>query len=156
MTYVQLSSGTSAQRCWDQFGALCAKVSLTPCSPRVSALEKPPQRRSPDGVYRKWAGILGATPTLSRHLAITCLLLNVLFPGTGTAPAGLALPRTPRAPGGGGRGQEAEQLVLACINLWVGPSQLFTVTFLVIGWLWSLHPPHPGGPFLREVLQMLG
>ncbi|XP_035255670.1 protein SPEC3-like [Anguilla anguilla] len=96
-----------------------------------------PRRHSPVGIHRKWVGILGAIPNLSKHLAITCLLLNIFLPGTGTMLAGLALlccPQNTRKR----RGQEADPLVLACINLWVGLSQLFTVTFLLIGWLWSL------------------
>ncbi|KAJ8361442.1 hypothetical protein SKAU_G00179670 [Synaphobranchus kaupii] len=96
-----------------------------------------PQECGPEGLHRKWVGILGAIPTLSKHLAIICLLLNILLPGTGTMLAGLALlccPQSTRKR----QGQEADRLVLACINLWVGLSQLFTVTFLLIGWLWSL------------------
>ncbi|MGH0128670.1 UNVERIFIED_CONTAM: hypothetical protein FKN15_064872 [Acipenser sinensis] len=31
-----------------------------------------------------------------------------------------------------------ERLALVCFNLWVGLAQLFTVTFLLIGWVWSI------------------
>ncbi|XP_041066011.1 protein SPEC3-like [Carcharodon carcharias] len=31
-----------------------------------------------------------------------------------------------------------EILTLVCLNVWVGISQLFTVPFLLVGWLWSI------------------
>lgn len=34
--------------------------------------------------------------------------------------------------------KEDQKTVTLCVNVWVGVSQLFTVTFLFVGWFWSL------------------
>ncbi|XP_072907611.1 protein SPEC3-like [Hemitrygon akajei] len=82
--------------------------------------------------------ITTAIPYMSRPMAVTCLLLNIIVPGTGTILAGFTLvccsdPGTPT----GSRSSD-ERLALFCLNVWVGVSQLFTVPFLLVGWLWSI------------------
>ena len=32
---------------------------------------------------------------------------------------------------------ETDVIVTLCVNIWVGVSQLFTVSFLLVGWFWS-------------------
>nr|XP_032804403.1 uncharacterized protein LOC116939749 [Petromyzon marinus] len=117
-------------------------------------------------------GMKAAIPAMSVPLAVLCLLLNIILPGSGicvyvnfayTACTGRGTVKTqcPRAVLGGagtvlsaislcccaaevgearvargGGGSDAASL--ACLNLWVGVSQLLTVTFLLVGWLWSV------------------
>lgn len=33
---------------------------------------------------------------------------------------------------------DQDPILIACVNLWVGLAQLFTVTFLLVGWFWSV------------------
>ena len=33
---------------------------------------------------------------------------------------------------------EQDVFLILCVNTWVGVAQLFTVTFLLVGWFWSL------------------
>ncbi|XP_078452732.1 uncharacterized protein LOC144720114 [Lampetra planeri] len=72
-------------------------------------------------------GMKAAIPAMSVPLAILCLLLNIILPGSGTVLSAISLC-------GGG----SDAASLACLNLWVGVSQLLTVTFLLVGWLWSV------------------
>ncbi|XP_043552784.1 protein SPEC3-like [Chiloscyllium plagiosum] len=82
--------------------------------------------------------ITGAIPCMSRSMAVFCLILNIILPGTGTILSGFTLlccsePATPT-----GRKTSDEMMALVCLNVWVGISQLFTVPFLLVGWLWSI------------------
>ncbi|XP_055495336.1 protein stum-like [Leucoraja erinacea] len=91
-----------------------------------------------DDPQMKPTKITAAIPYMSRPLALGCLLLNIIVPGTGTIVSGLSLlccsePATPT-----GSKSSDETLALVCLNVWVGISQLFTVPFLLVGWLWSI------------------
>ncbi|KAK1170876.1 hypothetical protein AOXY_G7821 [Acipenser oxyrinchus oxyrinchus] len=98
-----------------------------------------PWKHSEDIINRKTAGIVGAIPIMTMPLAVICLLLNIIIPGTGTVLSGLTLLCHPVPPTlAGGVGGSNERLALVCLNLWVGLAQLFTVTFLLIGWVWSI------------------
>ncbi|EYC04233.1 hypothetical protein Y032_0089g2300 [Ancylostoma ceylanicum] len=79
-----------------------------------------------------------AIPFLPVPVALLCLFLNVVIPGTG-----LCLRydtfrdiRTVHGPATG----ESEGGTEAChvVNLLVGVSQFFTITFLFVGWFWSI------------------
>ncbi|XP_058881043.1 protein SPEC3-like [Acipenser ruthenus] len=97
-----------------------------------------PWKHSED-INRKTAGIVGAIPIMTTPLAVICLLLNIVIPGTGTVLSGLTLLCRPVPSAlAGGVGGSDERLALVCLNLWVGLAQLFTVTFLLIGWVWSI------------------
>ncbi|CAN0406445.1 unnamed protein product [Lampetra fluviatilis] len=87
-------------------------------------------------------GMKAAIPAMSVPLAILCLLLNIILPGSGicisvnfayTACTGRTVLSAISLCGGG-----SDAASLACLNLWVGVSQLLTVTFLLVGWLWSV------------------
>ncbi|CAJ0590189.1 unnamed protein product [Cylicocyclus nassatus] len=76
-----------------------------------------------------------AIPFLPVPVALTCLVLNVIFPGTGTVLSGitalcLGQPRV--------NAKEGRKLITLVINLLVGISQFFTITFLFVGWFWSI------------------
>ncbi|XP_072360465.1 protein stum homolog [Scyliorhinus torazame] len=91
-----------------------------------------------DDPQMKPTKITGAIPYMSRQMAVFCLVLNIILPGTGTILSGFTLlccsePATPT-----GRKTSDEILALVCLNVWVGISQLFTVPFLLVGWLWSI------------------
>ncbi|XP_075919636.1 uncharacterized protein LOC116939749 [Petromyzon marinus] len=86
-------------------------------------------------------GMKAAIPAMSVPLAVLCLLLNIILPGSGTVLSAISLcccaaevGEARVARGGGG----SDAASLACLNLWVGVSQLLTVTFLLVGWLWSV------------------
>ncbi|XP_012934555.1 uncharacterized protein LOC101850126 [Aplysia californica] len=75
------------------------------------------------------------TPYLPLGLAVTCLCLNIVLPGSGTAVSGLSILccGQPRLSG------KTDQLMSTiCANLMLGLAQLFTVTFLLVGWFWSI------------------
>ncbi|CAD5121323.1 DgyrCDS9850 [Dimorphilus gyrociliatus] len=76
-----------------------------------------------------------AIPYLPQSLAILCLILNILLPGSGTILSGLCLFCC-------GKSRLASKdndiMTVLCVNICIGISQLFTVTFLLVGWFWSL------------------
>nr|XP_054759631.1 uncharacterized protein LOC129265691 [Lytechinus pictus] len=79
--------------------------------------------------------LLAAIPYLPVKLAWILLLFNILVPGLGTILAGISMLCC------GTRQQNNKQddeIGLCCTNIFVGVSQLFTVTFLLIGWIWSI------------------
>ncbi|XP_033861067.2 protein stum homolog [Acipenser ruthenus] len=98
-----------------------------------------PWKHSNDIINRKTAGIKGVILIITTPLAVICLVLNIVIPETGTVVSGLTLLccSVPPALTGGVVGND-ERLALVCFNLWVGLAQLFTVTFLLIGWVWSI------------------
>uniref|UniRef100_A0A1I8HBX9 Protein SPEC3 n=1 Tax=Macrostomum lignano TaxID=282301 RepID=A0A1I8HBX9_9PLAT len=73
-------------------------------------------------------------PVLPVPAAVFVLAMNVLLPGFGTILSGLLYlcvgPKEHRKVQG--------FFKPVCINFWVGISQLVTVTFLLVGWFWSL------------------
>ncbi|XP_050406219.1 protein stum [Patella vulgata] len=92
--------------------------------------EKP---KSPLAKTDSW--IRSAIPYLPISVAIICLMLNILIPGTGTMVSGFAIlccgkPRV--------HSKDDHVIVSICVNIWVGFAQLFTITFLLVGWFWSL------------------
>ncbi|KAK6182266.1 hypothetical protein SNE40_009986 [Patella caerulea] len=92
--------------------------------------EKP---KSPLANTDSW--IRSAIPYLPISVAIICLMLNILIPGTGTMVSGFAIlccgkPRV--------HSKDDHVIVSICVNIWVGFAQLFTITFLLVGWFWSL------------------
>ncbi|KAL4237968.1 hypothetical protein ACF0H5_002678 [Mactra antiquata] len=77
-----------------------------------------------------------AIPYLPLWLAILCLLLNICIPGFGTMISGFCIfcCATSRVPAK----YDQEPILLLCVNIWVGLAQLFTVTFMLVGWFWSV------------------
>ncbi|EYC04235.1 hypothetical protein Y032_0089g2300 [Ancylostoma ceylanicum] len=76
-----------------------------------------------------------AIPFLPVPVALLCLFLNVVIPGTGTILSGISAlcmgqPRVNL--------KEGRKLVTLVVNLLVGVSQFFTITFLFVGWFWSI------------------
>uniref|UniRef100_A0A0K0ED68 Protein SPEC3 n=1 Tax=Strongyloides stercoralis TaxID=6248 RepID=A0A0K0ED68_STRER len=76
-----------------------------------------------------------AIPFLPVPVALICLLLNIIIPGTGTIFSGffvlcMGQPRV--------NCKEGRKLVSLLINILVGISQFFTITFLFVGWFWSI------------------
>ncbi|BFZ11637.1 hypothetical protein BsWGS_14676 [Bradybaena similaris] len=79
--------------------------------------------------------IRNAIPFLPLPLAVCCLVLNVVIPGSGTAMSGLFVlccgqPRLLR--------KDDQILTTMCVNCMVGLAQLFTVSFFLVGWFWSV------------------
>ncbi|KAK3093966.1 hypothetical protein FSP39_022352 [Pinctada imbricata] len=79
--------------------------------------------------------IQSAIPYLPLGLSVLFLIMNIIIPGSGTVLSGLSILCCGKT-----RIQtKDDQMVVAlCVNVWVGVSQLFTVTFLLVGWFWSL------------------
>ncbi|XP_046364271.2 triadin-like [Haliotis rufescens] len=79
--------------------------------------------------------IRSAIPFMPLSLAILCLLLNIVVPGTGTMLSGFAILCC-----GKSRVSTKDDHVpiTVCVNVWVGVAQLFTVTFMLVGWFWSV------------------
>ncbi|PIC26011.1 hypothetical protein B9Z55_018720 [Caenorhabditis nigoni] len=76
-----------------------------------------------------------AIPFLPVPVAITCLLFNIFIPGSGTIISGFSAlcmgqPRINM--------KEGRKLITLVVNLLVGISQFFTITFLFVGWFWSI------------------
>uniref|UniRef100_F1L9T3 Protein SPEC3 n=1 Tax=Ascaris suum TaxID=6253 RepID=F1L9T3_ASCSU len=76
-----------------------------------------------------------AIPFLPVPVAILCLILNIFIPGSGTVLSGISAlcmgqPRINL--------KEGRKLVTLFVNFLVGISQFFTVTFLFVGWFWSI------------------
>uniref|UniRef100_A0A0R3S3I9 DUF1707 and DUF4870 domain-containing protein n=1 Tax=Elaeophora elaphi TaxID=1147741 RepID=A0A0R3S3I9_9BILA len=76
-----------------------------------------------------------AVPFLPLPAAIFCAIINVIMPGLGTIMSGffaLCLGQT-RV-----NYREGQKLMTILINSLVGISQFFTITFLLVGWFWSM------------------
>uniref|UniRef100_A0AC34QE73 Uncharacterized protein n=1 Tax=Panagrolaimus sp. JU765 TaxID=591449 RepID=A0AC34QE73_9BILA len=76
-----------------------------------------------------------AIPFLPFPVALLCLFLNVFLPGSGTILSGFSAlcmgqPRINL--------KEGRKLVTLVVNVLVGISQFFTITFLFVGWFWSI------------------
>ncbi|KHN85766.1 Protein SPEC3 [Toxocara canis] len=76
-----------------------------------------------------------AIPFLPVPVALLCLTLNILIPGSGTILSGISAlcmgqPRINL--------KEGRKLVTLFVNFLVGLSQFFTITFLFVGWFWSI------------------
>ncbi|KAK0411331.1 hypothetical protein QR680_005605 [Steinernema hermaphroditum] len=76
-----------------------------------------------------------AIPFLPVPAAILCLALNVVLPGSGTIVSGFSAlcMGQPRI-----NFKEGRKLVTLIVNFLVGISQFFTITFLFVGWFWSI------------------
>ncbi|GFR99480.1 protein SPEC3 [Elysia marginata] len=79
--------------------------------------------------------IKSAIPYLPLSLAVTCLVLNIFLPGLGTILSGVSLlccgqTRQPN--------KSDQTLNIMCANCMVGLAQLFTVTFMLVGWFWAI------------------
>ncbi|KAF7633240.1 Aspartyl-tRNA synthetase [Meloidogyne graminicola] len=76
-----------------------------------------------------------AIPFLPLPIALTCLCFNILLPGSGTIFSGFAAlcMGQPRV-----NIKEGRKLVTLFVNFIVGISQFFTITFLFVGWFWSI------------------
>ncbi|MFH4976413.1 hypothetical protein AB6A40_003122 [Gnathostoma spinigerum] len=76
-----------------------------------------------------------AIPFLPVPVAFVCLTLNIILPGSGTILSGFSAlcMGQPRI-----NFKEGRKLVTVVINALVGLSQFFTITFLLVGWFWSI------------------
>ncbi|OWF35944.1 uncharacterized protein LOC110442313 [Mizuhopecten yessoensis] len=79
--------------------------------------------------------IRSAIPSLPLWFAITCLVLNILIPGSGTILSGCSILCCGKSRV---QAKDDQLTVTLCVNIMVGIAQLFTVTFLFVGWFWSL------------------
>ncbi|KAL8614865.1 hypothetical protein ACOMHN_059204 [Nucella lapillus] len=79
--------------------------------------------------------IRAAIPALPVPMAVICLMLNILLPGSGTMVSGLAMPCCGKSRLSS-KGEGAA--VTVCVNLCVGAAQLGTVTFFLVGWFWAM------------------
>uniref|UniRef100_A0A915I214 Protein SPEC3 n=1 Tax=Romanomermis culicivorax TaxID=13658 RepID=A0A915I214_ROMCU len=76
-----------------------------------------------------------AIPYLPVPLAIFCLILNVVLPGSGTIVSGLMVicVGQPRM-----LNEECRLFFAVFINFMVGLAQMCTITFFLVGWFWSI------------------
>uniref|UniRef100_A0A915PM78 Protein SPEC3 n=1 Tax=Setaria digitata TaxID=48799 RepID=A0A915PM78_9BILA len=76
-----------------------------------------------------------AIPFLPVPVALICLFFNVVIPGSGTILCGISAlcMGQPRI-----NFKEGRKLVTLFVNFLVGISQFFTITFLFVGWFWSI------------------
>ncbi|KAH9509183.1 hypothetical protein Btru_049317 [Bulinus truncatus] len=79
--------------------------------------------------------IKNAIPYMPLSLAVVCLILNIIIPGSGTALSGLSILCCGQARVSN---KNDQILTTLCANCMVGLAQLFTVTFLLVGWFWSI------------------
>ncbi|VDK63963.1 unnamed protein product [Onchocerca ochengi] len=76
-----------------------------------------------------------AIPFLPVPVALLCLFFNIIIPGSGTILSGISAlcigqPRI--------NFKEGRKLITLFVNFLVGISQFFTITFLFVGWFWSI------------------
>ncbi|EFO25044.1 hypothetical protein LOAG_03440 [Loa loa] len=76
-----------------------------------------------------------AIPFLPVPVALLCLFFNIIIPGSGTILSGISAlcMGQPRI-----NFKEGRKLVTLFVNFLVGISQFFTITFLFVGWFWSV------------------
>ncbi|ESO12528.1 hypothetical protein HELRODRAFT_159084 [Helobdella robusta] len=79
--------------------------------------------------------IRSAIPYLPKKVAVICLILNLIIPGSGTIFSGLLVLICGQPRMGSKDGIYASTL---CVNVAVGSMQLLTVPFFFVGWIWSL------------------
>ncbi|ESO83569.1 hypothetical protein LOTGIDRAFT_133311 [Lottia gigantea] len=96
---------------------------------------KPVEEKPKSPLTNTDSWIRSAIPHLPLGVAVLCLLLNIIIPGSGTMLSGVAIlccgrPRV--------NSKDDHVIVTICVNVWVGFAQLFTITFLLVGWFWSL------------------
>ncbi|XP_002732403.1 uncharacterized protein LOC100377816 [Saccoglossus kowalevskii] len=80
-------------------------------------------------------GIRAAIPIMPMWMAIVCCVLNCVIPGSGTVVSGVTLFCCSSPQDNSKKDELTDQL---CTNIWVGISQLMTITFLLVGWFWSI------------------
>ncbi|XP_070576976.1 uncharacterized protein [Ptychodera flava] len=80
-------------------------------------------------------GIRAAIPIMPMPIAIMCCTLNFIIPGSGTIISGFTLFCCSSPQDHSKKDEITDQV---CTNLWVGVSQLMTITFLLVGWFWSI------------------
>ncbi|XP_039259830.1 uncharacterized protein LOC120336262 [Styela clava] len=103
----------------------------------TQALQRPQSRE--EKVRKQLYGSKAVLPVVPVPVAVILLILNILIPGLGTIVGGCTFcccATTYDKPNRKGIGQKIPKLV--CRNLLVGFAQLFTVSFLLIGWVWSI------------------
>ncbi|XP_022088958.1 uncharacterized protein LOC110978339 [Acanthaster planci] len=80
--------------------------------------------------------LLAAIPYMHVGLAYMCLILNIFVPGSGTLISGFSLFCCKAQPQ---QHTKKDELINSfCTNVCVAVSQLFTVPFLLVGWIWSV------------------
>ncbi|KAH3898212.1 hypothetical protein DPMN_022433 [Dreissena polymorpha] len=77
-----------------------------------------------------------AIPFLPLGVAVVCLLMNIVLPGSGTVLSGMCIfcCATPRIPSK----YDQDSAAVCCVNVLVGMAQFFTTTFLLVGWFWGV------------------
>ncbi|KAK3753622.1 hypothetical protein QZH41_014729 [Actinostola sp. cb2023] len=73
-----------------------------------------------------------AIPVMPPPVAVLCLILNIVIPGSGTIISGFVAFCLSQ--------EEAmyDKMAVLCVNCFVGLAQMTTVVFLMIGWFWSV------------------
>ncbi|VDK86005.1 unnamed protein product [Litomosoides sigmodontis] len=76
-----------------------------------------------------------AIPFLPVPVALLCLFFNIILPGSGTILSGISAlcMGQPRI-----NFKEGRKLMTLLVNFLVGICQFFTITFLFVGWFWSI------------------
>ncbi|XP_013379075.1 uncharacterized protein LOC106150685 [Lingula anatina] len=79
--------------------------------------------------------IKSAIPCLPLGLALLFCFLNIILPGIGTMLSGFAIlccgePRI--------NAKDDRKSATLCCNVFVGAAQMMTITFLLVGWFWSV------------------
>ncbi|KAI0229729.1 hypothetical protein LSAT2_019835 [Lamellibrachia satsuma] len=75
-----------------------------------------------------------AIPYMPLPVAIVCFLLNMFIPGAGTMLSGLSILCCGKVRLSS---KEGTPMTALYVNIMVGVAQLFTVTFMLVGWFWS-------------------
>ncbi|KAK2174192.1 hypothetical protein NP493_818g00019 [Ridgeia piscesae] len=75
-----------------------------------------------------------AIPYMPLSVAVICFLLNMFLPGIGTMVSGLSILCCGKSRLSS---KEGTPMTALYVNIMVGVAQLFTVTFMLVGWFWS-------------------
>lgn len=76
-----------------------------------------------------------AVPFLPLPVAVFCATLNFVLPGSGTMMSGIFVLCVGQTRV---NYREAQKLMTLVINILVGTSQFLTITFMLVGWFWSI------------------
>ncbi|XP_052766712.1 uncharacterized protein LOC128207681 [Mya arenaria] len=119
-----------------KFSLLISPRSIDGKNIDFSVVQMPPEEKKASVFTPEDSWIRQAIPYLPLWVSIVCLILNIIVPGSGTVLSGMCIfccgkSRIPVK-------YDQDHVVILCTNTWVGVAQLFTVTFLFVGWFWSL------------------
>ncbi|OWF50328.1 uncharacterized protein LOC110450550 [Mizuhopecten yessoensis] len=101
--------------------------------PPVTTMHRSPSREKNPPIEEDDSSLRDSIPVMSKPLAITCLICNIVLPGLGTFISGLSILCCTRA-----KTKEMSKKKIVLVNTWVAFLQFITAFVLLLGWIWSI------------------